>query len=293
MINQDTSKNNLSKTNGLISFFLFFLQMKNLCFISQWTQTKWGENGHFYASAALMEPGPSLSSSLLIGMSSMPKLPMAKLMKTCEGLEIVKMCNANTKHDCFPLSTVIVVNVSFPLTPLFFICLWYVPIPEPQKEILIEEYQHWLHVKLMDSLPNSDSTFSPQAYPLSVSLCLFYIFSLCLLFHSHSAFFCPCFPSYHLSSSLISCPVFLSLAAIYPALRNFTLLLSLFLSAYVLSLFLTSSSVVWLTEKCLICRAFLLDSSWSKMSATPPGATGTWYSTIVECWSCVLEKNAC
>lgn len=49
---------------------------------------------------------------------------------------------------------------------------------------------------------------------------------------------------------------------------------------------LTSSSVVWLTEKCLICSAALLDSSWSKMSATPPGATGTWYTTIAEWWSC-------
>lgn len=66
---------------------------------------------------------------------------------------------------------------------------------------------------------------------------------------------------------------------------------SLYLSEYIFSLFLTSSRVVWLTEKCLILRVLLLDSSWSKMSATPPGATDTWYSTILECWSCSLGNK--
>lgn len=39
----------------------------------------------FYASTALMEAGSSLSSSPLIGTFSIPKFPMAKLMKTCDG----------------------------------------------------------------------------------------------------------------------------------------------------------------------------------------------------------------
>ncbi|CAB1347091.1 unnamed protein product, partial [Coregonus sp. 'balchen'] len=38
--------------------------------------------------------------------------------------------------------------------------------------------------------------------------------------------------------------------------------------------------VVCLTEKCLICKVSLLDSSWSKMSAT-----GTLLSTMEEFWS--------
>lgn len=71
---------------------------------------------------------------------------------------------------------------------------------------MVEEYQHWLHIKLMDSLPNSYSIFLPSGLPsVSSPLPLFKLFQL---FHSHSAFFCPCFPSYPLSSSLISCPFF-------------------------------------------------------------------------------------
>lgn len=162
---------------------------------------------------------------------------------------------------------------------------------------MVEEYQHWLHIKLMDFLPNSYSIYFPSGIP-SVSFPLPLLNFLYSVFHSHSAFFCPCLPSLPPPSSLISCPFFLSPATIYPPLPNLTLVpplslsLPLSLCVCVLSPFLTSSSVVWLTEKCLICRAFLFDSSWSKMSATPPGATGTWYSTMVECWSCVLGKSA-
>lgn len=52
------------------------------------SQAKWQrkDGSQLYASTALMEPGLSLSSSLLIGMFSMLIFPMAKLMKTCEGL---------------------------------------------------------------------------------------------------------------------------------------------------------------------------------------------------------------
>lgn len=39
----------------------------------------------FYTSTVLMEAGSSFSSSLLIGTFSIPKFPMAKLMKTCDG----------------------------------------------------------------------------------------------------------------------------------------------------------------------------------------------------------------
>lgn len=141
-------------------------------------------------------------------------------------------------------------------------------------------------------------------------------FSPKLIFHLFSLRHTLCqFPSASFKLSLLSLSLplrfFLSLPLLPPSLF-FSHLLSLFsvprghlptptkphasppsLSVYVLSLFLlTSSSVVWLTEKCLICRAFLLDSSWSKMSATPPGAIGMWYSTMLECWSCVLVKNA-
>lgn len=94
---------------------------------------------------------------------------------------------------------------------------------------MVEEYQHWLHIKLMDSLPNLYSIYFPSGTPsVSFPLPLFNFFNS--LFHSHSAFFCPCFPSNSLSSSLISCP--LSLAAIYPPLQNLTLVLplSLFIS---------------------------------------------------------------
>lgn len=176
-------------------------------------------------------------------------------------------------------------------TPLSLICLWYLPIPEVQKGRLVEEYQHWLHIKLMDSLPNSYSIYFPSGIP-SVSFPLPLLNFLYSVFHSHSAFFCPCFPSHPFSSSLISFPLF-SVPCYDLSTKPHTssLSLSLDLCCYALSLFLTSSSVVWLTEKCLICRAFLLDSNWSKMSATPPGATGTWYSTIFECWSCVFLKR--
>lgn len=84
---------------------------------------------------------------------------------------------------------------------------------------------------------------------------------------------------------VISCSVYFGSFQHTPPLST-----TLYLSVY-LSLFLTSSRVVWLTEKCLILRALLLDSSWSKMSATPPGATDTWYSTILECCSCSLGKK--
>lgn len=50
--------------------------------------------------------------------------------------------------------------------------------------------------------------------------------------------------------------------------------------------FLTSSNVVWLTEKCLILKAALLASRRSNIFATPPAETGTWYSTMLKCWSC-------
>lgn len=151
---------------------------------------------------------------------------------------------------------------------------------------MVEEYQHWLHIKLRDSLPTHIPFFS-----LRPTLCQFPSAPF-KLFSTRS------FTPTQLSSVLASpptlspplsspVPFFLSLTAIYPPRQNHILPLSLRLC--LISFFLTSSSVVWLTEKCLICRAFLLDSSWSKMSATPPGATGTWYSTIVECWSCVLK----
>lgn len=122
--------------------------------------------------------------------------------------------------------------------------------------------------------------FPSASFKLSLSLsftptqlsCVPASFPTSLLLSLPVAFFCPLPPSTH-------------------TYKNLTLVLPL--SQFMLSLFfLTSSSVVWLTEKCLICRAVLLDSSWSKMSAKPPGANGTWYSTTAECWSCVLEKDA-
>ena len=48
---------------------------------------------------------------------------------------------------------------------------------------------------------------------------------------------------------------------------------------------LTSSRVVWLTKKFVIFKAVLLASSRSKMFATPPAVTGTWYSNMLRCWS--------
>lgn len=186
-------------------------------------------------------------------------------------------------------STILVnllVSFSSP-TLLSLVCLWYLPIPEPQKGRVVEEYQHWLHIKLMDSLPNSYSIFLPSGLPsVSSPLPLLNFFNSFTPTQLSSVLASPPTLSPPLSSPV---PFSRSLAAIYPPLQNLTLPLSLCLCLF---FFLTSSSVVWLTEKCLICSAFLLDSSWSKMSATPPGATGTWYSTIVKCWSCVLGNNA-
>lgn len=94
-------------------------------------------------------------------------------------------------------------------TPLSLFCLWYLPIPEPQKSRVVEEYQHWLHIKLMDSLPNSYSIYFPSGIP-SVSFPLPLLNFLNSLFHSHSAFFCPCSPSHPLFLShllsLFFCP---------------------------------------------------------------------------------------
>lgn len=149
---------------------------------------------------------------------------------------------------------------------------------------MVEEYQHWLHIKLIDSLPNSYSIFLPSGLP-SASFKLFQLaLSLPLSFLPSLL---PLLPSL-LLSHLLSLFLGPSLPSTHPYKTSHSLSLCLCL----VSFFLTSSSVVWLTEKCLICSAFLLDSSWSKMSATPPGATGTWYSTIVKCWSCVLGNNA-
>lgn len=78
----------------------------------------------------------------------------------------------------------------------------------------------------MDSLPNSYSIYFPSGIP-SVSFPLLnFLFSV---FHSSSAFFWPCFPSQplSLSSFLITCPFFLSLATIYPPLQNLALVLPL------------------------------------------------------------------
>lgn len=141
----------------------------------------------------------------------------------------------------------------------------------------------------MDSLPNSYSIYFPSGVP-SVSFPLPFLKFLCTVFHSHSAFLFPSCP--HALFFISRPPFFLSLATIYPPLQSHVLFFSPTLQFYFLSLFLTSSSVVWLTEKCLICKVFLLDSSWLKMSATPPGAVGTWYSTMVECWSCVFRYHA-
>lgn len=111
----------------------------------------------------------------------------------------------------FSLCCLILVNLLArfpPQPPLSLASLWYLPIPEPQKGRVVEEYQHWLHKKLMDSLPNSYSIYFPSGVP-SVSFPLPLLNFLNSLFHSHSAFFCPCFPSHPLSPSLISCPFFL------------------------------------------------------------------------------------
>lgn len=116
------------------------------------------------------------------------------------------------------------------LTPLSLVCLWYLPIPEPQKGWVVEEYQHWLHINLIDSLPNSYSIFFPSGVP-SVSFPLPLLNFLNSLFNSHSAFFCPCFPSYTLSPLLSSpAPFFLSLTAIFPPVQKLTRPLSLPLS---------------------------------------------------------------
>lgn len=144
----------------------------------------------------------------------------------------------------------------------------------------------------MDSLPNSYSIYFPSGVPsVSFPLPFFKVSLHCLslplsfplplpplppsrsLFHHASPFFfVPCYP--------------------LPTLTKPHAIFFSTLTIYFLSPFLTSSSVVWLTEKCLICKVFLLDSSWLKMSATPPGAVGTWYSTMVKCWSCVFRYHA-
>ena len=54
---------------------------------------------------------------------------------------------------------------------------------------------------------------------------------------------------------------------------------------------LTSSRVVWLTKKFVIFKAVLLASSRSKIFATPPAVTGTWYSNMLRCWSCGNQRG--
>lgn len=98
-------------------------------------------------------------------------------------------------------------NMPVSSDPLISLCLWYLPIPRPQKGTVVEEYQHWLQIKLMDSLPNSYSIYFPPGIP-SVSFPLSLLNFLYSVFHSHSAFFCPCFPSCFPFSPLISCPFF-------------------------------------------------------------------------------------
>lgn len=99
-------------------------------------------------------------------------------------------------------------NPPHPSCPVF--CLQYVPIPEPQRGKVVEEYQHWLHIKLLDSHPNSYSIYFPSGLPsisfplpllnflfLCLSLPLSFLVSL-LLFpplvfsHSPSLFSVPC-----------------------------------------------------------------------------------------------------
>lgn len=53
----------------------------------------------------------------------------------------------------------------------------------------------------------------------------------------------------------------------------------------------TSSRVVWLTRKFVIFKAVLLVSRRSKMLATPPAVTGTWYSSMLRCWSCRNQRE--
>ncbi len=155
---------------------------------------------------------------------------------------------------------------------------------------MVEEYQYWLHIKLTDSLPNSYSIYFPSGIP-SVSFPWPLLNFLTLTLSPPLSFLPSLLPLP--SSPLFSrCPSLFSVPNFYLPTSTKPHTGSPSISVYVWSIFLTSSSVVWLTEKCLICRAFLLDSSWSKMSATPPGATGTWYSTMVACWSCSPSKIA-
>lgn len=246
-----------------------------------------------------MEPGSSFSSSLLIGMFSIsiPKFPMAKLMKTCGRSGRFK-CNDNTRSDYFLLSSLTLKESAAssapdipPHRPPSLICLWCLPIPEPRRGRVVKKYQHWLHIKLMDSLPTHLAFFCPSGLPsVSFPLPLFNFFNS--LFHTLSA---SLFPNSLSTRHTLVSPLFLSPVPYFsPSLPAFFqhLMLPSFLFVSCLFFSLTSSSVVWLTEKCLICRAFLLDSSWVKMSATPPGATGTWYSTIVEWWSWVFRGTS-
>lgn len=93
-------------------------------------------------------------------------------------------------HTCF-------CSCSFFLhsNPLLSVLSLLLPTPSassPPKGRAFEEHQHWLHIKLMYSLPNSNIPFiSPQANPLTVSLWLYKKKILCCFFHSHFAFFCP------------------------------------------------------------------------------------------------------
>lgn len=104
---------------------------------------------------------------------------------------------------------------------LSLLSLWYLPIPEPQKGRVVEEYQHWLHIKLMDSLPNSYSIYFPSGIP-SVNFPLPPLNFLYSVFHSHTGFFsAPASPLTFASSALISCPFFSqSLTANCPPLQN-------------------------------------------------------------------------
>lgn len=163
------------------------------------------------------------SSSFWIGVVSKSVFPMAKLMKTCGGWVIIEVNLVILKRfNCFEWKAILAEwRLSFSSEPPSFSPGYGVfQSHSPKGFKAVEEYQHWLHIKLMDSLPNSYSIYFPSGVP-SVSFPLPFLKFLCTVFHSHSAFLCPCLPSRPHAPFFITRPLFfLSLATLYPPLQS-------------------------------------------------------------------------
>lgn len=119
--------------------------------------------------------------------------PLQSWWRPVENSVTVKAPVKSSYFSLYTIVSVILLVTFLPKHPFSVVCIWYLPIPVPHKGRVVEEYQHWLHKKLMDFLPNSYSIYFPSGVP-SVSFPLPLLNFLNSLFHSHSAFLCPCHP---------------------------------------------------------------------------------------------------